>query len=144
VLSVCVAGIVRIVVLNKNTHSDDPSWSIAPVFVWSCVEPFIGIVCACLPTFSPIFRRWWATMVPRKNVSRKKEYYGPEGSGIWRIKREKGKSPPADSALSQDEVELTHFPGWPVGTLGTRESREQMVSPHARIQIKEEVTITWA
>ncbi|CAL5869863.1 uncharacterized protein PFLUO_LOCUS4094 [Penicillium psychrofluorescens] len=141
---VCVAGIVRVVVLTKNTDSDDPSWSIAPVFAWSCVEPFIGIVCACLPTFSPIFRRWWETLVPRRNVSGKKGYHGPEGSGIWRIKREKGRSAPNGSALSQDEVELTHFPGWPAGTLRTRESREQMVSPHARIQIKEEVTITWA
>lgn len=26
-------------------------------FVWSCVEPCIGIVCACLPTLRPLLRR---------------------------------------------------------------------------------------
>jgi hypothetical protein len=32
------------------------------LFIWSCCEPFIGIVCACLPTLAPFFRRWWATL----------------------------------------------------------------------------------
>jgi hypothetical protein len=29
------------------------------VFIWSCCEPFIGIVCACLPTYAPLVRRFW-------------------------------------------------------------------------------------
>ena len=27
-------------------------------FIWSSVEPNIGIVCACMPTFRPLIRRW--------------------------------------------------------------------------------------
>jgi hypothetical protein len=30
-----------------------------PVFVWSCVEPYVGILCACLPTFAPLVRIAW-------------------------------------------------------------------------------------
>lgn len=41
----------------------------APVFIWSCVEPYIGIVCACLPTFTPFFRRWWDSVRTRHKVS---------------------------------------------------------------------------
>lgn len=29
------------------------------VFVWSCVEPFVGIFCACLPTYPPLLRLLW-------------------------------------------------------------------------------------
>lgn len=39
-----------------NTHQDDISWSMGAVFVWSCVEPFVGIFCACLPTYPPLIR----------------------------------------------------------------------------------------
>lgn len=30
----------------------------ADVFVWSCCEPFVGIICACLPTYGPLFARF--------------------------------------------------------------------------------------
>ncbi|KAJ5781185.1 hypothetical protein N7457_006345 [Penicillium paradoxum] len=57
---VCVASICRIIALQDNTQGTDASWTMAPVFIWSSVEPFVGIICACLPTFGPFFRRWWA------------------------------------------------------------------------------------
>ncbi|KAI7239764.1 hypothetical protein KC330_g1713 [Hortaea werneckii] len=56
---VVVASIVRIIMLQKNTQSNDPVWTIAPVYIWSSVEPFVGIICACLPTLSPLFKRFW-------------------------------------------------------------------------------------
>ncbi|TKA31054.1 hypothetical protein B0A50_02022 [Salinomyces thailandicus] len=56
---VVIASVVRIVMLEKNTQSHDPVWTIAPVYIWSSVEPFVGIICACLPTLSPLFRRYW-------------------------------------------------------------------------------------
>ncbi|KAI7483370.1 hypothetical protein KC351_g5209 [Hortaea werneckii] len=63
---VAVASIVRIVMLQKNTQSHDPVWTIAPVYIWSSVEPFVGIICACLPTLSPLFKRFWTA---RRNQS---------------------------------------------------------------------------
>lgn len=45
--------------------SVDLTWAMGGVFIWSCCEPFVGIVCACLPTLAPFFRRWWAKVATR-------------------------------------------------------------------------------
>ena len=41
----------------------------ADVFVWSCCEPFVGIICACLPTYGPLFSRfrWFKGSSGRSN-----------------------------------------------------------------------------
>ncbi|KAI2822937.1 hypothetical protein CBS12448_11057 [Aspergillus niger] len=36
--------------------SVDITWIMGNVFIWSSVEPCIGIVCACLPTLQPLLR----------------------------------------------------------------------------------------
>ncbi|KAK3988822.1 hypothetical protein QBC44DRAFT_242807 [Cladorrhinum sp. PSN332] len=56
---VCVASAVRIVKMNQLVKSPDFTWAMSQVFIWSCCEPFIGIVCACLPTYGPLVRRWY-------------------------------------------------------------------------------------
>ncbi|KAJ5179569.1 hypothetical protein N7492_002779 [Penicillium capsulatum] len=53
-LFACVASIVRLHFLTFLGHSIDITWSWGNVWVWSLVEPCVGIVCACLPTFKPI------------------------------------------------------------------------------------------
>ncbi|KAJ5081861.1 hypothetical protein NUU61_010125 [Penicillium alfredii] len=140
---VCVAGIVRVVMLARNLHSSDPSWTIAPVFVWSCVEPFIGIVCACLPTVSPLFRRWWEALAPRKYRPHTEEY-GPGGgiSGMRYLERGMSRRE-RRGILHGDEVGLTTFPTWPVRLLHIQESRESMADLNARIRVEEEVTVSW-
>jgi hypothetical protein len=45
--------------MDQLVKSPDFTWAMAKVFVWSCCEPFIGIVCACLPTYAPLVRRLW-------------------------------------------------------------------------------------
>lgn len=55
--SVCVASIVRIVMMDKLVKAQDFTWAMCQVFIWSCVEPFTGIICACLPTYAPFLRR---------------------------------------------------------------------------------------
>ncbi|KAJ5342621.1 hypothetical protein N7541_011745 [Penicillium brevicompactum] len=142
---VCVAGIIRVVFLDKNTHSMDPSWTIAPVFVWSCVEPFIGIICACLPTFSPLFRRWWAIMgVKRSGSKKKQDYYGTGGSRINRSRHQTIDDNDQDDHHDNhgDEVQLTSFPGWPLHFLRGKDSSDHMAS-NSNIQVKEEIVISW-
>jgi len=56
---VCVASAVRIFMMDKLVDSPDFTWAMSKVFIWSCCEPFIGIVCACLPTYAPLVRRFW-------------------------------------------------------------------------------------
>lgn len=46
--------------MNKLVHSADFTWAMCQVFIWSCVEPFIGILCACLPTYAPLVRHWYS------------------------------------------------------------------------------------
>ncbi|KAK4221414.1 hypothetical protein QBC38DRAFT_540152 [Podospora fimiseda] len=56
---VCVASAVRIVKVDVLVKSEDFTWAMSQVFIWSCYEPFIGIVCACLPTYGPLVRCWY-------------------------------------------------------------------------------------
>ncbi|KAJ5375790.1 hypothetical protein N7517_007796 [Penicillium concentricum] len=133
---VCIAGIVRVIFLHKHTQSDDPSWTIAPVFMWSCVEPFIGIICACLPTFSPLFRRWWAIMGIKKSGTKKQEDYG---SGGTRTRRSRNHASEDEEGPDGDEVQLTSFPGWPLNFLRGKASRDDVGSSNAKIRIKEEI-----
>ncbi|KAK0718466.1 hypothetical protein B0T26DRAFT_812820 [Lasiosphaeria miniovina] len=105
---VCVASAVRIVMMDQLVKSADFTWAMSKVFIWSCCEPFVGIVCACLPTYAPLFRRLW----------RRDTTYGSDGPSsyvpgqTWSAKR-------ADWSMSRkhklggamlygdDEVELT-------------------------------------
>lgn len=57
---VCIASAVRIVMMDQLVKSADFTWAMSKVFIWSCCEPFIGIVCACLPTYAPLVRRWYS------------------------------------------------------------------------------------
>ncbi|OAG33888.1 hypothetical protein AYO21_12004 [Fonsecaea monophora] len=56
---VCIASIVRIISIHHLINNDDLTWSMASVFIWSCCEPFIGILCACMPCYAPLLRRFW-------------------------------------------------------------------------------------
>ncbi|KAK0746050.1 hypothetical protein B0T18DRAFT_464677 [Schizothecium vesticola] len=57
--SVCVASAIRIVMMDQLVKSPDFTWAMSKVFIWSCCEPFVGIVCACLPTYAPLVRQLW-------------------------------------------------------------------------------------
>lgn len=47
--------------MDKLVKAQDFTWAMAQVFIWSCCEPFVGIICSCLPTYGPLLRRWWKT-----------------------------------------------------------------------------------
>ncbi|CAI7675577.1 unnamed protein product [Penicillium discolor] len=137
---VCVAGVIRVVFLYKHTHSNDPSWTIAPVFMWSCVEPFIGIVCACLPTFSPLFRRWWAILGGKKGSKKQEDYYGG-GSQTRRSRQQRSED--EEDGSHGDEVQLTSFPGWPLNFLRGK-GRDDARLSNSNIRVKEEITISFS
>ncbi|KAL4863635.1 hypothetical protein BDV12DRAFT_25488 [Aspergillus spectabilis] len=54
---VCIASVVRIYYMVPLKHNLDVTWIMGDVYVWSSVEPCIGILCACLPTLQPLIRR---------------------------------------------------------------------------------------
>ena len=57
--SVCATSIVRTVKLVSPGHFD-PTYSLTSVFIWTSVEPSVGIISACLPIlrkFSSLLHR---------------------------------------------------------------------------------------
>lgn len=51
-----MASIVRIHYLAVFLSATDVTYVVGPVFIWSSVEPSVGILSACLPTFPPLIR----------------------------------------------------------------------------------------
>ncbi|KAK2017652.1 hypothetical protein LZ32DRAFT_635239 [Colletotrichum eremochloae] len=51
---VCIASIVRIWYLDQFSKSQDLTWMMGPVFIWSAIEPSVAIVSACLPHLAPL------------------------------------------------------------------------------------------
>ncbi|KAI9658385.1 MAG: hypothetical protein M1821_002518 [Bathelium mastoideum] len=107
---VCVTSIVRIVVMDRLVKSTDFTWAMCQLFIWSCVEPSIGTVCACLPTYAPLLRRWSAALKRKggRHSGATPPYYmsGSRQAGRreWNKIKHRG---PTDLALeADDEVEL--------------------------------------
>lgn len=111
--SVCIAGVIRLYVLTKMFQSADLTWNMSQAFIWSSVEPNIGIVCACLPTLRPLIRqclpRWFggSGITPSSQPG-----YGTDHSrhrsqnGDFYALRDRGKDPQKDK--SDDELGLTN------------------------------------
>ena len=108
--SVCVASIVRIVMMDKLVKAQDFTWAMCQVFVWSCVEPFTGIVCACLPTYAPFVRRWF-TRQKEGSSGKKTPYYLSDGykmnPGSGKREWSKINAHPVAGREGNDQVELT-------------------------------------
>ncbi|KAM0234636.1 hypothetical protein ACHAP5_010031 [Fusarium lateritium] len=53
---VCIASAVCVHYLYVFSEATDITWMMGPVAIWSSVEPSIGILSACLPSFKPLLR----------------------------------------------------------------------------------------
>ncbi|OKO89597.1 hypothetical protein PENSUB_13663 [Penicillium subrubescens] len=51
---VCIASIVRLHYLTYLKGTQDITWVMSDIYVWSTVEPCLGIICACLPALQPL------------------------------------------------------------------------------------------
>ena len=58
--------------MDQLVRSPDFTWAMSKVFIWSCCEPFIGIVCACLPTYAPLVRRLWSAAAAASQANNKR------------------------------------------------------------------------
>lgn len=43
--------------MRYSLSNYDLAWNLACAYIWTCVEPMVGIICACLPTYAILFRR---------------------------------------------------------------------------------------
>ncbi|KAJ5456046.1 uncharacterized protein N7458_004310 [Penicillium daleae] len=53
---VCISSVVRIYYISRISKSNDFTWVMKQPFIWSCVEPCLGIIAACLVPLWPFFR----------------------------------------------------------------------------------------
>lgn len=120
--SVCVASAVRIVMMYRLVNAAGFTWAMSNVFIWSCCEPFVGIICACLPTYAPLVRRG--------RGARRLRHAGGSGSdGHYSSSKSNGSRHEwsvrgaFDKKLGDDEMELT------TNVLGGHQNHQN----HARI-----------
>ncbi|KAF2024802.1 hypothetical protein EK21DRAFT_77914 [Setomelanomma holmii] len=69
---VCFASLYRIVTIAHLVETTDISWAKSDVFIWSSVEPSVGIISGCLPTLRPLLKyilETWFKYVPSTNKS---------------------------------------------------------------------------
>lgn len=62
----------RIITITRLVKSRDISWAKSDVFIWSSVEPSIGIISGCLPTLRPLMLhilQSWFNFVPSERSS---------------------------------------------------------------------------
>ncbi|KFA64284.1 hypothetical protein S40285_06070, partial [Stachybotrys chlorohalonatus IBT 40285] len=119
---VCVASAVRIVMMYRLVNAAGFTWAMSNVFIWSCCEPFVGIICACLPTYAPLVRRG--------RGARRLRHAGGSGSdGHYSSSKSNGSRHEwsvrgaFDKKLGDDEMELT------TNVLGGHQNHQN----HARI-----------
>ena len=127
---------MRIITIHHLINNADLTFSISSVFIWSCCEPFIGIVCACLPCYAPIFRRVWknASSLSRSRTTPTPGGYGtgskkmgPDSKASWnRI---------TNTTKSEDEVQLTTYVTGPPSTRTKDSDHSGMKGIHVKSDI---------
>ncbi|KAJ4334064.1 hypothetical protein N0V87_007117 [Didymella glomerata] len=69
---VCFASMYRIITITRLVRTTDISWAKSDVFIWSSVEPSIGIISGCLPTLRPLMLhvlQSWFNFIPSTRSS---------------------------------------------------------------------------
>ncbi|KNB03038.1 hypothetical protein FOXG_05646 [Fusarium oxysporum f. sp. lycopersici 4287] len=62
---VLIVSIFRLVSTVKVDEDLDFTYSLGYGLLWSILEPWAGVICACLPCLKPIFTRWFPTAKAR-------------------------------------------------------------------------------
>ncbi|TGO29828.1 hypothetical protein BPAE_0010g00110 [Botrytis paeoniae] len=76
---VVVTGMIRLYYLQGAQASQDPSYDNVGGAVWSSIECNIGVVCASLPHFKPLFDRFFPSLMGRSvGASNHNVHSGPE------------------------------------------------------------------
>ncbi|KAJ5114638.1 hypothetical protein NUU61_000397 [Penicillium alfredii] len=110
--------IIRIYYMSKLKTDLDITWVMGYVYMWSTVEPAVGIICSCLPTLQPFLRMAFRSL---KSVGSRHRYgYGnSEGTqnsnALHRLSRYgQGDTKAPHLCVDDDEARLTaHSPAEP-------------------------------
>ncbi|KAI0418926.1 hypothetical protein F5X98DRAFT_336709 [Xylaria grammica] len=81
-LFVVFVSLFRIKTINRFTLSRNPTADFVEVGIWSGLELYVGIICACLPNFHHLFKPVFAWIgLKLSNSTAPKSYPGGPGSG---------------------------------------------------------------
>lgn len=116
--------------MDRLVKAQDFTWAMAQVFIWSCCEPLVGIVCACLPTYGPLVRRWWRVAASTDDYNSGKNSFNPDNTNVRNNKaRKEWKQLNGDDVKlrQDDEFELTNdiSGGGARGSLRTKQSDDE-------------------
>ncbi|KAL2005210.1 hypothetical protein VTN00DRAFT_2420 [Thermoascus crustaceus] len=122
---VCIAGIVRVHFLTFMGQGPDLTWNMAQAFIWSSVEPCIGIVSACLPTLRPLVRRCFPRWFTRSKRSGATPNYTTDPSlnfksqngEFYRLQDSMKRASRDDEVGLTNEIDMDHSPKGPEGPL---------------------------
>ncbi|KAH6704201.1 hypothetical protein BKA61DRAFT_493526 [Leptodontidium sp. MPI-SDFR-AT-0119] len=60
---VCIVSCIRLKILTDLFRSQDFTWVGAEGAVWSVIELYVGIICACISSFKPFLRRHFPKVI---------------------------------------------------------------------------------
>ena len=107
--SVCFASLYRIITILHLVSSRDISWAKSDVFLWSSVEPSIGIISGCLPVLRPLMMHimeHWFRFVP---VVRKSSTDKSKSSRDFTLNPLETISKKRTRKIKKHDVESTNF-----------------------------------
>ncbi|KAF9892862.1 hypothetical protein FE257_000451 [Aspergillus nanangensis] len=115
---VCIVSVIRVTSFIVQDRQD-PTYTTIDTAAWSSIEQSIGIICACLPTLRPFFRRLSGTCPtdlagPNPNKS--------EGSDAQSPRTASPQSRWSSGRVGDEDPELGHSYMYPIITLPTGSS----------------------
>ncbi|KPM41396.1 hypothetical protein AK830_g5185 [Neonectria ditissima] len=104
---VCVAGLVIVAVSTTfDNHSEDMTWTLAPIITWATVEVNLVTISTCLPTIRPACLYIFSCGHPSSTIGSGSNSYGQ--SYVQSYGRSQNKNAIRLSTLPKDEGSSTH------------------------------------
>lgn len=74
-------GVLRVIAFARLFFERDTTYDFGNTWgpSWSTIEPNVAIVAACIPSMTPIFRRWLPCMSLASSGGKKASRYGKRG-----------------------------------------------------------------
>jgi hypothetical protein len=65
-LFVTMCSIIRLSYIVRWRATTNPTWTYDPIALWSLIECYVGVICACLPALAGPIKRTWMAIVGDK------------------------------------------------------------------------------
>ncbi|KAG4434880.1 hypothetical protein IFR05_009640 [Cadophora sp. M221] len=66
---VCIVSCIRLKIILDMIRSPDFTWLAGSAVMWTVIEVYIGIICACISSFKPLLRRHFPSLIESSHHS---------------------------------------------------------------------------